>query len=45
MDGMGIISSTVGRCDNFCSDNLKGRDKLGDLGLDGRMKLKWTWKK
>jgi hypothetical protein len=26
----------------FCSENLKGKITLGDLGIDGRAILKWT---
>jgi hypothetical protein len=29
----------------FCSENLKGRDNLEDLVVDGRTTLKWNLKK
>jgi hypothetical protein len=29
----------------FCLEYLKGRDYLGDLGIDGRIALKWISRK
>jgi hypothetical protein len=29
----------------FYSENLKGRDRLGDLHIDGKIILKWVLRK
>jgi hypothetical protein len=29
----------------FCSENLKGRDRAGDLGIDGKIILEWIVQK
>lgn len=39
-DGIGVMSIMAGRCENFWSDNLKGRDKLGGLRLRWKDEIK-----
>jgi hypothetical protein len=42
---MGGVCSTHkrrGKATKFCSENREGRDHLGDLGVDGRLLLKWN---
>ena len=32
-------------CAGFCWGNLRGRDHLGDPGIDGRVILRWIFSK
>jgi hypothetical protein len=32
-------------CNNTCTENLKGRDHLEDLGIDGKRILEWILEK
>jgi hypothetical protein len=43
-NGMGGICSTHGRCEKY-QQNLKGKDPMYDLCVDGRIILKWVLKK
>jgi hypothetical protein len=42
MKWVGHAAHIAERCTEFCSENSKGRDYLGDLGIDGRMILTFS---
>jgi len=42
---MGGACSAYGECTGFCWGNLRERDRFGDPGVDGRIILRWIFKK